>query len=144
MLDVEGFRAAVAEAQRIVPGIDVQQKLATDPQMIFGWVLGAARAAPAFACVCPGFEPHLAGTGLAQGWHWLQGCQTSCCRQGGRATPQNLTGRLFGHLPIIHAWHSPRRRFQRGGQLIPYDEPRPLSAEEQQQEQDEYGAYYKW
>lgn len=85
MLDIEGFKLAMQEAQRIMPSLDVQQALGSDPQMIFG--------------------------------------------------------------------------FQRGSQLIPYDEPRPLSEEERREEErqrqaarqqqgpvddDEYGAYYKW
>lgn len=42
MLDVEGLKAAMAEAARILPGLDVQRQMASDPQMIFGFQRGNA------------------------------------------------------------------------------------------------------
>lgn len=40
MLDVAGLRAAMAEAQRIMPQLDVQRAMATDPQLIFSFQTG--------------------------------------------------------------------------------------------------------
>lgn len=34
--------------------------------------------------------------------------------------------------------------FQRGSQLIPYDDPRPEAQQQEEGGDDEYGAYYKW
>lgn len=42
MLDVEGLRAAMAEAARIMPQLDVQKAMATDPQLIFSFQRGNA------------------------------------------------------------------------------------------------------
>ena len=41
MLDVPGLRAAMAEAARILPQLDVQAAMATDPQVIFGFQRGS-------------------------------------------------------------------------------------------------------
>lgn len=40
MLDVPGLQKAMAEAQRIMPQLDVQKAMATDPQLIFSFQTG--------------------------------------------------------------------------------------------------------
>jgi hypothetical protein len=41
MLDVEEFMCALAEAERLLPGLDVQAALASDPQRVFSFQRGA-------------------------------------------------------------------------------------------------------
>lgn len=41
MLDVPGLKAAIGEARRIMPGLDVQKQMAQDPQLIFGFQRGS-------------------------------------------------------------------------------------------------------
>jgi hypothetical protein len=41
MLDVAGLKAAMAEAQRIMPHLDCERAMATDPQLIFGFQTGS-------------------------------------------------------------------------------------------------------
>ncbi len=40
MLDVRGLKMAMEEAQRIMPQLDVQQAMATNPQLIFSFQTG--------------------------------------------------------------------------------------------------------
>ncbi|KAI7840361.1 hypothetical protein COHA_005906 [Chlorella ohadii] len=41
MLDVPGLKAAIEEARRIMPSLDVQKQMASDPQLIFGFQRGS-------------------------------------------------------------------------------------------------------
>lgn len=41
MLDVGGLRAAMEEARRIMPGLDVQAQMGRDPQTILGFQRGS-------------------------------------------------------------------------------------------------------
>jgi hypothetical protein len=40
MLDVPGLKKALAEAKRVMPGLDVQQAMASNPQLIFSFQTG--------------------------------------------------------------------------------------------------------
>lgn len=41
MLDVPGLKAAMEEAQRFMPDLDVQKQMGSDPQVIFGFQRGS-------------------------------------------------------------------------------------------------------
>lgn len=126
MLDVPGLRAAMEEAARIMPQLDVQAQVLPPwrPQLLGrggtggGLTLAACGRQPA--------EPWLAG--------WLvRPCpHARCCRTH---APPRLPLQMGADPSMILG-------FQRGSQLIPYDPPRPTTPEEAAADDDEYGAYY--
>lgn len=121
MLDVPGLKAAIEEARRIMPNLDVQKQVGA---RLLAWLTWYAKrpCLRSRLCCSPPYSQLPASTSASSTHSWVV-----------VDPPPPPLPQMASDPQLIFS-------FQRGSQLIPYDPPRPEEAE--QADDDEYAAYY--